>query len=272
MSTVTAPGFAQPNSPSNPRIAIGQLRMHWTIEANMASMLDAIGLAQRRGAGICTFPELAVTGFHREIVALAKPDLVAPQVRRIQELCASRAIAVAVGAPTFGDEGARFNSHLFIDERGELVSEVRKAGLTAPEATFFQAGAERPVAVLQGLRCSAVICREIEDQEQLREQLPAGSIDLILWPGQMRPDPDKPVTDPPEHVVQAQQLAQALKAHVIQANWPNALNRPAESEHTGHSAVIAPTGELLFRLPEQASGVAVFSLGATDFEWHPRDR
>lgn len=234
----------------------------------MTSILDAIEVAHDRGASICTFPELAVTGFHREIASQAKPELLAPQVRKLQEECARRAVAVGVGAPTFGDQGALFNSHLFIDELGQLVSVVSKIGLTAPEATFFRPGVDRPVSVLHGIRCSAVICREIEDEAQVLEQLKTGSVDLVFWPGQMRPDPDKPVTDPPAHVVHAQQLARSLDAYVIQANWPNALNRPEESEHTGHSAVIAPSGELLFRLPRQRPGVAVFSLGESAYEWH----
>jgi predicted amidohydrolase len=245
--------------------------MHWTIEANMFSVLNAIDLAHSRGATIFTLPELAVTGFHRDIASLAKQELIVPQVQRLQEVCALRSIAVAIGTPTFGDDNTRFNSHVLINELGELVSVVSKNGLTAPEATFFSHGVCRPVSMLQGVRCTAVICREIEDQAQVCAQVPAGGVDLVFWPGQMRPDPDKPFTDPPTHVVQAQQLAQSLGAHVIQANWPNALNRPEESEHTGHSAVIAPTGELLFRLPKQSSGVAVFTIGENSFEWHPRE-
>ena len=234
----------------------------------MSAILDAIELAHSRGATICTFPELAITGFHREIVSLAKPDLIAPEVQRLQTICAQKRIAVAVGSPTFGDDGGRYNSHLFIDEEGELLSTVSKIGLTPVEATFFRPGVSRAIAMLHGVRCSAVICREIEDSPQIGEQLSAGSVDVIFWPGQMRPDPAKPITDPPAHVVQAQALAQALRAHVIQANWPNALNRPEESENTGYSAVIAPSGELLFRLPREASGLAVFSLGKRKFEWH----
>jgi hypothetical protein len=91
----------------------------------------------------------------------------------------------------------------------------------------------------------------------------------MFWPGQMGPDRDKPPVDPPEHVVQAQQLAKAVQAYVVQANWPNALNRPEESRHTGRSAVIAPDGELLFRLPEEAAGVGIFALGDRTYEWYP---
>ena len=251
-------------------IAIGQLRMHWTIEANMAEMLGAIEFAHGQGATLCAFAELAITGFHRQIVALAKPELIAPEVARLQALCAKLTMAVTVGAPTFADDGARYNSHLFINERGELAGEVSKIGLTEPEASFFRPGTHRPVATLQGQRCTAVICREIEDHAAICEQLPRGSVDIVLWPGQMRPDPDKPVADPPAHVQDAQRLAADLNAYVVQTNWPNALNRPEESEHTGNSAVIAPDGELLFRLPEQASGLGIFTLGARSFVWHPR--
>lgn len=255
--------------PAPPVIAICQLHMHWTIEGNMAAMLGALELAHRHGAAICAYSELAVTGFHRQIVALAEPALIAPQIRRLRAACARHAMAMAVGAPTFGAGGERLNSHLFIDERGALVGVVSKIGLTAPEATFFKAGQGRAVSRLQGLRCSAVICREIEDRKLIEAQLPPGSVDLVFWPGQMRPDPDLPVTDPPAHVVQAQQRARSSGAHFVQTNWPNALNRPEESAGTGHSAVIAPCGELLFRLPAQASGVALFALGARSFDWHP---
>lgn len=256
---------------ANTVVAICQLRMHWTIEENMASVLDAIDLAHSRGARICAFPELAITGFHRQIVALAKPELIAPEINRLRAICARKSIAIAVGAPTFADDGVKFNSHLLIDEFGKMVSTISKAGLTAPEATFFHPGAHRPIGELVGLRCTAVICREVEDHDHVCAQLPHGAVDLILWPGHMRPDPAKPVYDPPEHVVEAQQLARTIGAYVVQANWPNALNRPEESEHAGRSAVIAADGELLFRLPEQAPGVGVFALGARTFEWHPSE-
>jgi len=83
----------------------------------------------------------------------------------------------------------------------------------------------------------------------------------------MRPDPEKPATDHPEHVAQAQALAARLNAYVVQANWPNALNRPSESADTGLSAVIDPTGSLAFRAPKAQPGVAVFTLGDRQCSW-----
>ena len=143
-----------------------------------------------------------------------------------------------------------------------------KIGLTAPEATFFAPGTDRPTVHIDGVKFSAVICREIEDEAQVLPQLTGSGVDVILWPGQMRPDPDKPPQDPPAHVVQAQELARKTSAYVVQTNWPNALNRPEESKDTGHSVCISPSGEILFRLPREGYGIAVFNLGERAYGWH----
>lgn len=255
-----------PGRSTAPRLAIGQTRMHWTIEGNLAEMLSAMRVAQREGAQACMFPELALPGFHREIASLAKPHLIEPAIQALQDECARLSMAVAFGAPTFDDSAIR-NSYLFLADSGERSGRVHKNGLTAPEATFFAHGTDRPVIRFCGLRTSAIVCREVEDEEQVCRQLQDQGAQLLIWPGQMRPDPDKPAVDPPEHVAQAQKLAARLGAYVVQANWPNALNRPAESADTGHSAVIGPTGSLLFRAPKAQPGVAVFTLGAPQFSW-----
>jgi omega-amidase len=250
------------------RIAIAQVPMHWTIEENVASMMWAMEVAQANGACLCAFSELALTGFHRKIVELAKPELITPAMERITCFARELRMAVAFGAPTFGPNGAKYNSHVLVNEFGDVASIVHKNGLTEPEATFFQAGTSRPAAVLHGLATTAVICREVEDFGPVVEQLLGQRPSLILWPGLMGPDPSKPVTDPPEHVVQAQRIASAAKAFVVQSNWPNALNNPERIAGTGLSACISAEGDLLFRLPEQAYGVGVCSLGETSFEWY----
>lgn len=269
-----------------PRIAIAQIPMHWELQDNVRAMLAAMRVARAGGAGLCAFSELALTGFHRRIVEWARPELVGPAVAEVQAEAAALGLAVAFGAPTFGAAGERFNSHLFVHGAavgqggdggtppGALAGVVSKIGLTAPEATFFQPGRTRPVVRLAmgdgrgALACSAVICREIEDHDAVVGALAGSGVELLLWPGQMRPDPAKPVQEPPEHVQQAQALARATGAWIVQTNWPNALNRPEESEHTGHSACIAPDGELIFRLPVQGFGVGVFTLGERRFDWH----
>jgi omega-amidase len=250
------------------RIAIAQITMHWTTAENLGAIRHAMALARVHGADLCGFSELAVTGFHRQIAHEARAEVVAPALQDLHAQARSLGLGIAVGAPTFAEGGARFNSHLLIDERGNTAAVVSKRGLTAPEATFFNRGSSRPVGVLQGMRCSAVICREVCDLELVAAELPAGTVDLIFVPGALRQDPEKPRTDPPEYVRDIQRLAAATRAHVVQTNWPNALNRPEESVDGGGSCVAGPDGELLFRLPGQAPGVAVFTLGERQYDWH----
>jgi len=251
------------------RLAVAQIPMHWEMADNVRAMKTALAMAHVTGARLCTFPELAVTGFHRRIQEWAREDLVNAALRELCECAASLEIAAAFGSPTFDANGACFNSHVFVDAAGHIAGHVTKSGLTPAEATVFAHGATRPVIAVDSLACSAVICREVEDREEILRQLGPARLDLILWPGQMRPDPTKPVEDPPAHCRNAQSLARATGAFVVQANWPNTLNRPEESEHAGRSACIAGTGELLFRLPVRAFGLGVFDLGDRNFAWHP---
>ena len=253
----------------NTRIAIAQIRMRWTTAENVKAMQQAMAVARSHGAAICGFSELAVTGFHRHIAREAVPENVASAVAELQAMAARLGLAIAAGAPTFGQAADRFNSHLLINEQGATAAVVSKRGLTDPEATFFARGSSRPVGFLQGLRCSAVICREVADHDEVSAQLPPDAVDLIFVPGALRQDPDKPRADPPQYVRDIQRLAAATRAYVVQTNWPNALNRPEESVEGGGSVVASPEGELLFRLPGQAAGVATFTLGARCFDWHP---
>ncbi|MFN8754055.1 MAG: carbon-nitrogen hydrolase family protein [Burkholderiales bacterium] len=251
-----------------PRLAIAQIPMYWEMSDNVSAMKSALQIARDEGASLCAFAELAVTGFHRRIVDWAKPEVSEPAVNEVCMTAASLGIATAFGAPTYGVDGTRFNTHLFVGADGALIGKVSKIGLTAPEATFFTPGTDRPTFHINGVKFSAVICREIEDGDQVLPQLAGTGVDVILWPGQMRPDPEKPPQDPPAHVVQAQDLARRSSTYIVQTNWPNALNRPEESKDAGHSACIAPSGEILFRLPSEGYGIAVFNLGEPGYDWH----
>jgi len=251
------------------RIAVAQIAMRWSTQENVGAILQAMERAHSRGAEICAFSELAVTGFHREIGREAVQASVQPAIEQFQARCADLGLAIAVGAPTFGAGSTKYNSHLLIDEAGALAAVVSKQGLTEPEATFFARGTVRPVGALQRMRCSAVICREVADLEIVVRELPRGQTDLIFVPGALRQDPARPDTDPPEYVQDIARLAAATGAFVVHTNWPNALNRPEESVDGGGSTVASPAGEVLFRLPRQEAGVGVFELGDTAFEWHP---
>jgi len=245
--------------------------MEWSAEENTRSILNAVAHAAAEGAQLCVFPELAVTGFHRQIRAQATPDLVESRLRAIEQACAAHSVAAAVGAPTFGDGGRVFNSCVLLTEYGERVGSIEKNGLTPAEETFLTRGTARPAHDLLARPCTAVLCREIEDLLEVRAQLSGVTPELIFWPGAMRPAVDGSEPDPEAHVKKAQQLALGTKAFIVQANWPNSLNYPEESTYAGQSVVISPAGEVLMRLPVAEAGVAVFLLGESAYGWFRQD-
>ncbi len=269
--SISSPLPSTPKEPHSLRIAIGQLEMHWTIEENVGAVISAVDCAARAGAKLIVLPELALTGFHRKIVALARTEFVAPNLQTIQAHCGARNICCAIGTPSFRD-GAIFNSVAFIDTQGKIAGVVEKNGLTAAEATFFTCGTTRPVVMLCGLQTSAVLCIEIHDIEDTVEQFAQTKIDLIVWPGIMRPDPSSNIASAERNIQDAQTVARKTRSWIVQANWPNSLNYPAESEFAGRSVVIDPEGEITLRLPIASAGVAVFNLGETHFDWYPSSR
>jgi len=244
--------------------------MRWTCEENTAAILSSIHLAADRGANICVFPELGVTGFHRKIASQAIPSSVNTALSAIQATCAVRSVAVAVGAPSFDGQGQIFNSHIHINELGEIVAVSPKNGLTPSEATFFASGSVRPISTLAGLSCASVLCREVEDVEPLKCQLPKGRTDIIFWPSLVgRPPANPPDPDEINYLPLAQAIAMQANSFVVQSNWPNSLNYPEEGTHAGESVVVAPDGNILLTLPRAQAGVAVFLLGESAFEWLP---
>lgn len=227
-------------------------------------MLDALATAAGAGAQLCVFPELALTGFHRQIRAEASPELVAVHMQALRQASRRHSLAVVMGSPTFG-VGRTLNSCVFVDEHGRPAGVVDKVGLTPAEETFFSRGSARSSVQLLGYRTTAILCREVEDLDLLQVDLQALSPQIIFWPGAMRPAVDGSEST---HVQHAQRLARYTAAFIIQSNWPNSLNYPEESAQAGHSLVIGPDGTILFRLPMATAGVGVFELGQPTFEWY----
>lgn len=249
------------------RVAIAQRDMHWTVADNLASAVHALAIAGEHGAELCVFPELSLTGFHRNIRDLCIPALIAGAAAKLRTACSQSGVAAVVGLPAFSD-GSVFNAVMFIDAMGVAAGEIRKNGLTAAEATLFAGDTSRPTHSFCGHRCSAVLCREIEDIDAVAAQLDSDPAELIFWPGIMRPDPTGTMLREP-YIEQGHQLARRVRAHVVQANWPNSLNYPAEGAEQGHSMVIGPMGQTLLRLPKAQSGIGIFTLGSNRYDWYP---
>ena len=257
------------------RLAVAQPQMQWTTARNLRQIVASIEIAARQGARLCVFPELALTGLHRGIREQAVPEIVAPALQQVRDACRALAIACRIGAPTFGDAGAVFDSDLHFDAGGDLLATVSKNGLTPSEQTFFQPGLGRPVVGFEGRACTSVICREVEDIEAVAAQMRLAPIELIFWPSLVGHPPGTVLETAADsadlgYALRAAVMARRFEAWVVQSNWPNALNTPGSS-FLGESKVYAPNGDIVLTLPRDQAGVAVFDLGKRDFDWTPLD-
>ena len=255
------------------RLAVAQPAMYWTTDENTLRIIATIKVAAAQGARLCVFPELALTGFHRRIREQALPDVVAPALLRVCGACREHAVACMLGTPTFADDGVVLNSYIFIGADGVVGTAMSKNGPTAAELTFFQRGAGRPVLQFEGHACTTVMCREVEDLDEVAAQLQHDAVDVVFWPSLTGQAPGT-VLDSPEatedlgYFRRAGLVAQRLGAYVVQSNWPQALNTP-DHTHLGESKVYDAAGEVLLTLPRDEAGVGVFTLGERDYHWTP---
>jgi predicted amidohydrolase len=133
---------------------------------------------------------------------------------------------------------------------------------TQGERRFFHAGSTRPIFSLGTASCSAILCREVRDTEQLLPQL--GGTDLAFWPGVISWDND-PYAHPDDDVTIeiAQTCARILGSYLVQCNWPNSVNRPELTAISG-SLVIPPTGKLVHQCPIDEAGISVVTVDVQD--------
>ena len=247
--------------------------MHWTATENVAGAVASLAVAAQGGADICVFPELALTGFHRGIREQAVPEVVEQALSVVRAACRRYGIACALGVPVWSPGGAIFNGYLYVDAAGADLSVVCKNGLTPSELTLFEPGTQRPVFDFAGRRCSTVMCREVEDVAAIADQIASDQLDLIFWPSQVghppgTVHPKAEDTNDLGYLKRTALLAKRLGVHIVQSNWPQALNTP-EATWLGESKVYAPSGEVLLTLPRDAAGVGIFELGERDFLWTP---
>lgn len=251
-----------------PRWAVSQPRMHATLAGNLAETLQALESAAATGADGCVCTELAVTGFHRGVPALIDADALAAAEAQLRAACARLGLAAVVGVPTLGPAGAVFNSHLYIDAAGREVGRVNKRGLTPSEAGFFTPGGARGWTALGGALATSVLCREMLDGAELAPELraalavhDAAAPRVVFWPSYIGESDAEQAALCEAYRAGAAELAQALGAWVLQSNWPESLNAPAQRGF-GASIVIAPDGRRVATLPRDAAAQVVVALGA----------
>ncbi|WMN77827.1 carbon-nitrogen hydrolase family protein [Vibrio parahaemolyticus] len=240
------------------RIGIVQMQMRWTVAQNLSTIS---GYIKRLGAlDVLIFPELALSGFHRNIKAECKELLIQNAIVELQNLAKKYRTSLFFGAPKVVGSNV-FNSYLCISKTGQVIAQWDKAGLTESESQFFSKGGNRSVCELDGTRCTTVICREVEDADWFISQVRSCSPEIIVWPSYIsQSGNDNTLTG---YFSSASEIAKELEAFVLQCNWPQALN-DQNIRGLGGSRLFGTDGKCLLSMPVDQLAISIleFSKGA----------
>jgi predicted amidohydrolase len=222
------------------------------VERNVESHLEFIRQARAEGVELLVFPELSLTGYRllhlTSRVAVRPADSSA--VRAIAE--AADGMAVILGLVEDGDDGALYNSALFL--RGGVIAHVhRKVYLPTyglfQEKRFFGEGQELGVVALDaaGSTCGILICEDLWHAETARKLARGGAKLLIVVsasPGRIGPG------ERPESLDDWEILTRS--AALLNTSWVAYCNRVGWEEgsfYTGGSHFVRPGGEVFSRAP-----------------------
>ncbi|HRR22919.1 MAG TPA: NAD+ synthase [Bacteroidia bacterium] len=154
------------------RIALAQLNFHvGNFENNTSKIIEAIKQAEKSGAALIVFPELAITAYP-PLDFLEFDDFINRCYNSIEKIAAhSQNIAVIVGCPSRNavPEGkSLFNSAWFIHQ-GKVQSVIHKALLPTydvfDEYRYFESGRIFQCIELNGEKIALTICEDLWNVE-----------------------------------------------------------------------------------------------------------
>lgn len=243
-------------SPITVPVAVVQMPMRWTASENQATIIASLDDATRQGAVIAVFPECATTGFHRRISEEATQSKIEASLLGIQDACARLGISAVVGTPFFNpnDDSSLWNAVVAIDANGTIAAICPKVGVTESERRFFTPGKRQSGFTVSGLRCSVILCREIDDYQIVKEDL-AEVPQLMFWPSYIRNE----LIDGEVIIEAAATFAAKLGCSLVQANWPNSLNDPTV-QGMGGSIAVDSNGTIIHRSSIDTPDIAILTL------------
>ena len=157
-----------------------------TSDRALAALDDALSRAARSGARLLVTPELYLSGYGRaDAVRAAAQQVTSPGIQAASLLAARHGIGLVLGYPERSDK-EYFNSAVVFDGQGRLLHNYRKMALPNDfERSCFCSGTGPQVFEFEGVRCSVVICYDVEFPEIPRRAALAGA-ELIIVPTALR--------------------------------------------------------------------------------------
>ncbi len=151
---------------------------------NLERGIEFIREAADNGAEIICLPELFYGGYHldsREMQEVAEPSD-GPFVQSLSKLCKELGVYVIAGyAESVNILGRMYNSAIFIDNKGEVIGNMRKVYAWGDEKLKFREGNEFPVFDTPLGKIGIMICYDAEFPEPARIMALKGA-ELVFVP------------------------------------------------------------------------------------------
>jgi predicted amidohydrolase len=226
------------------------------VDATVTLLLDHSEEAASADASLVVFPEGFLQGFTRDaVVARSRAfDLASPEFSDevLERLAHCRPLLV------FGlielDHGSIFNTAVVVDQ-GTLVGKYRKQHIH-PSEHIYTAGDTTPVFEHKGLRFGINICYDARFPEAAAA-LADQDVDLLVYPLNNMHPRETAERWRHRHLEFLTARAKQTGAWVVSADVTGSRDKQLGY---GPTAIIAPSGELVARVPELATGMVTHLL------------
>ncbi|WP_440886066.1 carbon-nitrogen hydrolase family protein [Vibrio campbellii] len=208
------------------KVGVVQMRMSWTVRENLKTIVSHV--ESMRALDALVFPELSLSGFHRNIKQQSEPQTIRHAIQALCKLAFDYKTTLFIGAPL--TEGERiFNSYLCIDVNGDVMAQSS---------------------------ITSVMCREVDDIEWFLSEVQEQA-SLILWPSYIGKQSQEQQMQ--GYYERASLIAKEAGAFVVQCNWPHALNDP-NLIGMGGSHIYDDSGQCIYTMPFDKESVCILDL------------
>ncbi|MCL5103928.1 MAG: NAD+ synthase [Armatimonadetes bacterium] len=244
------------------RLALAQLNLTvGDIEGNARKIIDNIAVARDRGADLVVFPELAITGYPPEDLLL-KQGFVEANMEALQRIAASaKGITAVVG---FVDAVKDIYNAAAVIHDGNIIGVQHKFFLpnygVFDEDRYFQAGASTQVYTLGDVTFGVEVCEDAwyaGGPHTLQSLM--GGAQLIV-----------DINSSPFHAGKWRYRERMLGTRATDNScaivYLNAVGGQDELVFDGHSLVVGPAGEVLFRAKAFEEQLAIVDVDLSPVE------
>jgi predicted amidohydrolase len=212
-----------------------------TVARNLDLLEANAAQAAGRGARLMICPEMFLSGYNigPEQASRLAESAEGASLTRVAALARATGIALLLGYPERGGDGAIYNAAGLIGRDGRSLANYRKCHLFGDlDRGMFRAGESPPAVIeLDGIRVGLLICYDVEFPESVRLLALAGA-DLVAVPTALM--------DPFEVVLRTIVPARAVENQVFLA-YANRCGREGDLRYCGQSCVVGPDGADLAR-------------------------